>query len=204
MVSAAPHQSKACGIFALRLLCLLCLLEAFSFSAVVAGPEDSSANCQDVTLPQDIRDTLQRRFAGWKIQLSRDLRPEARKVWAQTTPLACPGIASGHFADSRGITYALLLVPADSSVTGYELVAFSAPPKLTFYGYKLLGQAEVDTGSVFILSVPVERVLDRDARKQLRPKTDDAVSLVHVDGKDTFQNVFFWNGDSYGHTQLAF
>src|ERR1700761_430524 len=174
MVPAPPHQSNAWSPYALGLLSLLCIFGAFPFSAVVAGPEDVAGSCQDVTLPQDIRDTLQRRFPGWKIQLSRDLRPEARKAWMQTTPLTCPGVASGHFADSKGVSYALLLVPADSSVTGYELVAFTAPPKLTFYGYKLLDQAEADTGSLFILSVRVDQVLDRDARKQLRPKTDDA------------------------------
>jgi hypothetical protein len=193
-------------MFAPGLLWVACLLQACPLfaAAATAAPDDVPGTCQDVVLPQDIRHTLERRFAAWKIQMARDLLPEARQAWALTTPLACPGIASGHFADSRAVAYALLLVPANRSVTGYLLVAFSAPPKQPFYSFKLLDQAEIGAGAAFILPVDVDRVFNRDLQKQLRPKAEEAVSLVHVDRKEAFQTIFFWKGDSYEHTQMNF
>jgi hypothetical protein len=200
----SARQSRLRCVLATSLVWALGVLGTCAYSAAVAAPEDAAGNCEDVTLPKDIHDTLGRRFAGWKIQLSRDLLPDARKIWAATTPLVCPGVASGHFADSKTVSYALLLVPTDKSVTGYQLVTFTAPPKHDFYGYKLLDQADTDAGTKFIVAAAIERVFDKDTQKKLRPKTSDAVALVQTDAKPAAQTVFFWTGESYGSVPMSF
>src|SRR3984885_15851254 len=97
-------------------LSLLSGLSCFQYAPFVAAAVDADEAlglCQAETLPKDIRDTLERRFYGWKVQDSSNLLPKARQKWAGITPLACPGIAAGHFEDSHSVAYALLLIPSD-------------------------------------------------------------------------------------------
>jgi hypothetical protein len=160
--------------------------------------------CQIETIPKDIRDTLERRFYGWKVQDSSNLLPKVRQKWAATTALACPGIATGHFEDSRSVAYALLLVPVDRSANGYKFVVFNAPSGQSFYGFKMLDQAAINASTFFIHTVAVDRVFDSALKKQFRPKGNDAIMLAFADDRTASQNIFFWKGDSYDHAQIDY
>jgi hypothetical protein len=189
---------------------MLSLLSGMSFFAHVSlvsaavDADDALSLCQIDTLPKDIRDTLDRRFYGWRVQEAINLLPKARQKWAATAPLACPGIAAGHFEESRSVSYALLLVPGDRATSGYKFVVFSAPKGQSFYGFKLLDQGDINASGYFIHSAAIERVLDGDHKKRLKPKGSDGIVLFAVDDKGEAQSVFFWNGESYDHAQVDY
>jgi hypothetical protein len=181
---ASLRTSNARYALVLSLLSGLSFFQHASFASAAVDADDALGLCQIETLPKDIRATLERRFYGWKVQDSTNLLPRARQKWAAIAPLGCPGIAAGHYQDSRSVSYALLLVPLDRSANGYKFVVFSAP--------------------FFIHAVAVDRVFDGDLRKKFRPKGSDGILLAFVDDKTPTQNVFFWTGESYDHAQVDF
>src|ERR1700761_7550325 len=199
----ASRASHARYCLVLSLLSGLSFFQHASVAAAVDA-DDALGLCQVESLPKDIRDTLERRFYGWKVQDSSNLLPRVRQRWATIAPLACPGIATGHFEDSRSVAYALLLVPVDRSANGYKFVVFSAPSGQSFYGFKMLDQAPLNASSFFIHSVAIDRVFDGALKKQFKPKANDGVVLFYVEDKLPTQNVFYWKGDSYDHAQVDY
>src|SRR3954462_8100855 len=157
---ASRSASYARSALVLSLLSGLSLFQHASFATAGVDADDALGLCQVETIPKDIRDTLERRFYGWKGQDSSNLLPKVRQKWAATAPLACPGIATGRFEESRSVAYALLLVPVDRSANSYKFVVFSAPAGQSFYGFKMLDQASINASSLFIHSVAIDRVFD--------------------------------------------
>jgi hypothetical protein len=201
---ASLRRSNARYALVLSLLSGLSFFQHAPFASAAVDADDALGLCQIETLPKDIRATLERRFYAWKVQDSTNLLPRARQKWAAIAPLACPGIAAGHYQDSRSVSYALLLVPVDRSANGYKFVVFSAPSGQSFYGFKVLDQSPNNASAFFIHAVAVDRVFDSDLRKKFRPKGSDGILLAFVDDKTPTQNVFFWTGDSYDHAQVDF
>lgn len=201
---ASLRASYARYTLVLSLLSGLTCFQYAPFVGAAVDADDALGLCQADTLPKDIRDTLERRFYGWKVQDSSNLLPKARQKWATIAPLACPGIATGHFEESRSVSYALLLVPVDPSAGGYKFVVFSAPSGQSFYGFKMLDQTASNASAAFIHSVAVDRVFDSGLKKQFRPKENDAILLAYADDKSASQTVFYWKGDSYEHAQIDF
>jgi hypothetical protein len=201
---ASQRASYARYTLVLSLLSGLSCFQYAPFVAAAVDADDALGMCQIDTIPKDIRDTLERRFYGWKVQDSSNLLPKARQKWTTIAPLACPGIATGHFEESRSVSYALLLVPVDRSTNGYKFVVFSAPSGQSFYGFKMLDQAAMNASAFFIHTVAVNRVFDSSLRKQFRPKGNDAILLAYADDRTASQNVFYWKGDSYDHAQVDF
>jgi hypothetical protein len=201
---ASLRASNARSALVLSLLSGLSFFQHASFASAAVDADDALGLCQIETVPKDIRATLERRFYGWKVQDSTNLLPRARQKWAAIAPLACPGIAAGHYEDSRSVSYALLLVPVDRSANGYKFVVFSAPAGQSFYGFKVLDQSSMNASAFFIHAVAVDRVFDSDLKKKFRPKGSDGILLAYVDDKIPTQNVFFWTGESYDHAQVDF
>src|ERR1700716_302518 len=201
---ASLRTSNARYALVLSLLSGLSFFQHASFASAAVDADDALGLCQVETLPKDIRATLERRFYAWKVQDSANLLPRARQKWAAIAPLACPGIAAGHYQDSRSVSYALLLVPVDRSANGYKFVIFSAPSGQSFYGFKVLDQSPNNASAFFIHAVAVDRVFDSGLRKKFRPKGSDGILLAFVDDKTPTQNVFFWTGESYDHAQVDF
>ncbi|MFL6600325.1 MAG: hypothetical protein ACJ8R9_03260 [Steroidobacteraceae bacterium] len=204
MDSASVRASNVRYALVLSLLSGLPFLQHASFASAAVDADEALGLCQVETMPKDIRATLERRFYGWKVQDATSLVPKARQKWASIAPLACPGIAAGHFEDSRSVAYGLLLVPVDRSANGYKFVVFSAPSGQSYYGFKVLDQNSINASALFIHAVAIDRVLDSDLRKKLRTKGSDGILLVVSDDKTITQNVFFWTGDSYDHAQVDF
>jgi len=201
---ASLHASNVRYALVLSLLSGLSFFQHAPFANAAVDADDALGLCQIETLPKDIRATLERRFYGWKVQDSSNLLPKARQKWAAIAPLACPGIAAGHYEDSRSVSYALLLVPVDRSANGYKFVVFSAPSGQSFYGFKMLDQGSINASSFFIHAVGVDRVFDSDLKKRFRPKGSDGILLAIADDRTSTQNVFVWAGQSYDHAQVDF
>jgi hypothetical protein len=201
---ASLRASKARYVLMLSLLSGLSFFQHASLASVAVDADDALGLCQIETTPKDIRGTLERRFYGWKVQESMNLLPKSRQKWSTIAPLACPGIAAGHFEDARSISYALLLVPVDTSASGYKLVVFTAPSGQSFYGFKMLDQGTINASAFFIHTVAVERVFGSDLKKKFHAKNNEALLLAYADDKGSSQNVFFWTGESYDHAQVDF
>jgi len=188
----------------LSLLSGLSFFQHASLASAAVDADDALGLCQIEMIPKDIRDTLERRFYGWKVQDSSNLLPKTRQKWTTLAPLACPGIASGHFEDTRSVSYALLLVPADRGANGYRIVVFSAPSGQSFFGFKMLDQGTTNASTYFIHAVAVDRVFDSALKKKYRPKYNDGLLMSAVDDKGTTQNVYYWTGESYDHAQVDY
>jgi hypothetical protein len=204
MEFASLRASRARYTLVLSLLSGLSFFQHASFASAAVDADDALGLCQVDTIPKDIRDTLERRFYGWKVQDSTNLLPKARQKWSSIAPLACPGIATGRFEESRSVAYALLLVPVDRSANGYKFVVFSAPSGQSFYGFKMLDQAPLNASSFFIHTVAIDRVFDGPLKKQFKPKAGDGILLFYADEKQPTENVFYWKGDSYDHAQIDY
>src|SRR5712672_3640368 len=98
---ASLRASNARYAIVLSLLSGLSFFQHASFASAAVDADDALRLCQIDTIPKDIRATLERRFYGWKVQDSSNLLPRVRQKWASLAPLACPGIATGHFEDSH-------------------------------------------------------------------------------------------------------
>jgi hypothetical protein len=201
---APLRASNARYALVLSLLSGLSFFQHASFASAAVDADDAIGLCQMESHPKDIRATLERRFYGWTVQDSTNLLPKARQKWATIAPPACPGIASGHYEDSRSVAYALLLVPVDHSANGYKFVVFSAPAGQSFYGFKMLASGAINASAFFIHAVTIDRVFDSALKKKYRPKGSDAILLTLLDDKVPTQNVYFWTGDSYDHSQVDF
>jgi hypothetical protein len=201
---ASLRASNARYALVLSLLSGLSFFQHASFAGAAVDADDALGLCQIETLPKDIRATLERRFYGWKVQDSSNLLPKARQKWAAIAPLACPGIAAGHYEDSRSVSYALLLVPVDRSANGYKFVVFSAPSGQSYYGFKVLDQNPMNASALFVHAVAVDRVFGSELKKKFRTKGNDGILLAFTDDKTATQNVFFWTGDSYDHAQVDY
>ena len=201
---ASLRASNARYALVLSLLPGLPFVQHASLARAAVDADDALGLCEVGTLPQDIRGTLERRFYGWKVQDATNLIPRARQKWASIAPLACPGIAAGHFEDSKSVSYALLLVPVDRSANGYKFVVFSAQQGQSFYGFKMLDQGATTASPCFLHTVGMDRVFDSDLRKRFRPKGADGILISNIDDKQATQNVYFWIGDSFDHAQVDF
>ena len=201
---ASLRASNVRYALVLSLLSGVSFFQHASFAGAAVDADDAIGLCQMESLPKDIRSTLERRFYGWTVQDSANLLPRVRQKWASIAPPACPGIAAGHYEDSRSVAYALLLVPVDRSVNGYKFVVFSAPPGQSFYGFRMLATGAMNASAFFIHAVEIDRVFDSDLRKKYRPKGSAGIALAFLDENAPSQNVYFWTGESYDHWQMDF
>ncbi len=201
----APYRQA--GIACASLLMLGCVLLALAPATGEAQQEASDellSLCQVDSLPADIRGSLQRNFGGWKIQEPTDLSPQARSKWASERPLACPGIASGHFQSSRDASYALLLVSADSSSAVFRLLMFTQQAGQKFYGFKVLQQADSGARDFFVRAVPTSRYSEEQSKWTFRARPNDSLLLVYAAEKAEEADLYVWSNDSYQRVQVTY
>jgi len=167
------------------------------FPAVGAG-DQLPDSCGEEGLPADVRSSLGRLFSGWKIQEPTDLTPRARESWAAESPLACPGIATGHFESPKESSYALLLVAANRAK--FRILVFTQQGDQPFYGSTLVDQVDGSASDVFVRTVPTARYLGEQSKWALRSRRPvDSVLLVNAGAGVLQEVVYVWTpgGDSY-------
>jgi hypothetical protein len=104
----------------LRVCCLLfCSILAF----VVPSAAQTHEPC--LALPMLVQRLLDRRFPNLRAKTTSDLTGYDKKLWEETHPRECPGIAAGHFESPNGIAYAVLLIPKSEPISSYRMVVVS-------------------------------------------------------------------------------
>jgi hypothetical protein len=186
-------------------LVLGCSLLAGMAPTLYAAPGDPvelADLCRLDGLPQDIRGSLSRNFAAWKIQEPTDLSTRARTRWGAERPLACPGIAAGHFQDPKNASYALLLIPADHSSSAYKLLIYTQQSGQQFYGFKAVGQMDSGAGDVFVQAVPTVRFFEATSKLVAHSHVSEAVLLV--DSAATQAYLFIYADMSYDREPVTY
>ena len=166
-------------------------------------PDELLTLCRMDTLPQDIRGSLSRNFSAWKIQEPTDLSLRARTRWGAERPLACPGIAAGHFQDSKNASYALLLIPADHSSGAFKFLIYNQQQAgQPYFGFKAAGQQDAGASDVFIATVPTARFFDATSNFVAHSKVPEAVMLVDSAASQSF--LYVWSDGSYERAQVNY
>lgn len=205
MLSASRRRAPFGRALYLSLACCLSLGQITTLHAAANAADVSDellGLCSSDTLPQDIRGSLSRNFATWKIQEPNDLSVRARTRWGSERPLTCPGIAAGHFKDAKTSSYAVLLIPADHSSGAYTLLVYTQQSGQQYYGFKAVTEGDSGASEVFINSVPTSRFFDANTKPAIKSKAGEAIMLV--DSAVTEAYLYVWADLSYEREQVNY
>jgi hypothetical protein len=201
MLFARGQRASLVRVLSVVVSANLFISAVLPFRAATAEPDELLGLCRIEALPQDIRSSLSRNFAAWKVQEPNDLSPRARTRWAAERPLACPGIASGHFHDARNASYALLLIPANHASSAFKLLIYTQQSG-PYYGFKAVGQQDMGASDVFIATVPTVRFFDITSKWVAHSKVAEAVMLVDSAVSESF--LYVWSDISYERAQVNY
>jgi hypothetical protein len=149
-------------------------------------------------LPPDARDVVQRQFPTLRPKKLSDLSGYDKKLWLETHPKACPGIASGNFERSGSVAYAVLLVPTTGDDHIYKIVVVSKVQ--TGYHIRLLeeGKASADSGLVISKEQPGS-YSEFDDGKSVRVLHDG----VNVEWLEKSSVLYYWSQGKYRSIQTS-
>lgn len=199
----ASRRCAALVCTPLALLACVLLLEPTRARAQSAA-DALSALCQLDALPADIRGSLQRNFSAWKIEEPTDLSAPARTKWSAEQPLACPGIAAGHFQNPRDSSYALLLIAADHSSPVFRLIVFTQQAGQKFYGFKVVQQADSGAGDYFVRSVPTSRYSEEQSKWSFHSRPSESLLLMYCADKSPEADLYVWSNESFQRVQVPY
>jgi len=157
------------------------------------------------SLSSDIQNRLKEEYSSWKIQEPADLSQRAREAWEPEKPLACPGIAVGHFESPKTLSYAVLLVPTAHPNEGYRFLVFSQ--KLGQPGYEVRVLDKLDekgAANYYIQGTPISKFFDEPSRKKFQAHTVDGILLVDSAENEYGVEVYFWSGGRYRHEPIDY
>jgi hypothetical protein len=200
MSSARCRRASLGRALSLALGCSF-LFATLGLRAATGEPEELSGLCRLDSLPQDVRGSLTRNFAAWKVQEPANLSVRARTRWGEERPLTCPGIAVGHFQDPKSASYAVLLVPINRVSDAYKLLIYTVQSG-QFYGFKAVAQSETGGSEVFVSSVPTVRFFEATSKWVSRSRVSEAVMLVDSAATQAF--LYIWGDMSYERTQVNY
>jgi hypothetical protein len=157
-------------------------------------------------LPSEIQNRLKEEYGSWKIQEPTDLSQRAREAWEpEKKPLACPGIAVGHFESAKSLSYAVLLVPTGHPDEGYRFLVFSQ--RLGQPGYEVRVLDKLDkkgAANYYVQSAPISKFFDEASRKKFQAHTTDGILLTDSGENEYGVEVYFWSGGNYRHEPIDY
>ena len=170
-----------------------------------AANQKADGLCKVESLPSDIQNRLKEEYGSWKIQEPTDLSQRAREAWEPEKPLACPGIAVGHFESAKTLSYAVLLVPTGHADEGYRFLVFSQTLGQPGYEVRVLDKLD-DKGAAnyYIQSTPISKFFDEPSRKKFQAYTVDGILLVDSAENEYGVEVYFWSGGRYRHEPIDY
>ena len=154
--------------------------------------------CQLDSLPPVIQRHLREEYGSWRIQEPADLSQRAHEAWEPEKPLACPGIAIGHFESAKTLSYAVLLVPRGHADEGYRFLAFSQKPGQQRYEIRVLDKLdEKGAANYYIQSAPISKFFDGPSRRKFQAYTKDGILLTDSGENEYGVEVYFWSAGRY-------
>jgi hypothetical protein len=149
-------------------------------------------------LPPDAGVVLQRQFPTLRPKNLADLSGYDKKLWLETHPKACPGIASGHFEKPGRAGYAILLVARARDGDTYKVAVLSKVE--TEYLVRLLeeGRASADSGLVISKERPGS-YSEFDSGKSVHVLRDG----VNVEWLEKSSVLYYWSHGQYRSIQTS-
>ena len=150
----------------------------------------AQSNVCDV-LPADAKSLLKRRFHDWRPKHLSDLDGYDNKLWLETHPKECPGIAVGHFEQPDRNAYAILLVPKSGVMAGYRIIVLSKPT--SEYAARLLDRADGIDSGLIISKEPRGTYSEFGGGKSVRLTLDG----VNVEWLEKSSVLYYWSRGKY-------
>lgn len=169
------------------------------FLALAPASRAQSNVCQDSVFPLPAKQVLDQRFPDWRPKRTADLSAYDKKLWLETHPKECPGIAVGHFERPDRVAYAILLVPKSGHRASYKIIVLS--DVVDEYAVRLLDHAEGSGGSDSGLVISKEThgtFSDFGNTKSVRLKLD-AVNVAWLEKSSV---LYYWSHARYANFRL--
>jgi hypothetical protein len=159
-------------------------LALFGVQFVLGSP------CEVGLIPEQIRSSLHKRYAGWNVVTPNALSTPDRETWLERYPKECPGIIKGNFSGS-GDGYVLNLIKNKSGTIFQQIVLFQ-PTEEGFTPLEIVPPAA--TAIVVVLrKVPPGRHKPANDEKAISFKTD-AIVISQIDARTI---VYYWDGTRF-------
>jgi hypothetical protein len=151
-------------------------------------------------LPSQPKQLLDQKFSGWQPKSLSDLSEGDKKLWLESNPKKCPGIAVGHFEQTDHVAYAILLVQKSGDDGSYKIIVLS---KLSDgYAVRLLDHSERKSGpdsGLVISREPHGRYSEFGDAKSVRLKLDG----VNVEWLEKSSVLYYWSHGMYRSIQTS-
>jgi hypothetical protein len=151
-------------------------------------------------LPSQAKVLLDQRFPDWRPKHLSDLSGYDKKLWLETHPKGCPGIAVGHFEQPDRVGYAVLLIPKSGHTASYKIIVLSKGSDE--YAVRLLDHAEGTTYSdsgLVISKEPHGTYSEFGDTKSVRLKLDG----VNVEWLEKSSVLYYWEHGKYRSIQTS-
>jgi len=147
-------------------------------------------------LPLQAKGLLDQRFPDWRPKYLSDLSGYDKKLWLETHPKECPGIAVGHFEQPDRAGYAVLLVPKSGHTASKIIVLSKGSDE---YAVRLLDHAEGSTSGLVISKEPHGTYSEFGDTKSVRLKLDG----VNVEWLEKSSVLYYWEHGKYRSIQTS-
>ena len=151
-------------------------------------------------LPSQAKVQLDQRFPDWRPKHLSDLSGYDKKLWLETHPKGCPGIAVGHFEQPERVGYAVLLIPKSGHTASYKIIVLSKGSDE--YAVRLLDHAEGSTYSdsgLVISKEPHGTYSEFGDTKSVRLELDG----VNVEWLEKSSVLYYWERGKYRSIQTS-
>jgi hypothetical protein len=209
-MGAAAASERYLGVTQMNVLRIAFSGMLLLLSMPFLGMETLRANqsprlCNVESLPADIQNRLKEEYDTWKIQEPTDLSQRAHERWESEKPLACPGIAVGHFESAKRVSYAVLLVPTGHADGGYRFLVFSQKAGQPAYETRVVEKLDQNgAANYFIHRTPISKFFDEPSRKKFEAHTVDGILLVDSAENEYGVEVYFLSSGHYRHEPIDY
>jgi hypothetical protein len=160
--------------------------------------------CSVESFPSEIQTRLKTEFSSWKIEGPDGLSTYTRERWKSVKPLACPGIAKGHFDDSDIPSYAILVVSKVNPQSAYKFLIFTRLSGHQFYEPEVLGSGEAGADNFFIHAVRLSKFFDKRSRLKFHAHSQEGILLVDAAENEYGVEVYFRADRTYRHQPIDY
>ena len=171
----------------------LCLIVLFT-----CVPRSWAGACDSITLPTQIKGTLEREFAGWNVVTPELLTSsDDRQIWNENYSSECPGIIRGHFTGPQKVGYAINLIRGSGKTLEQQIVFFG-PTREGFKKRVLDPPSHVDVVTVLRKFAPGV-YKSPDSGRSVRVGFD----TIGVSEIEAGTVVYYWDGKEFSHIEAS-
>jgi hypothetical protein len=174
-----------------RLAVLTCVA-LLLFSSLVIATSVAKDPCDDVLLPEPVRQLLVEKFPKGRALKLFDLSREKQDLWLDSKRRDnCPGIATGNFETKVRLSYALVLIPINKDQPGFKFVVVNV--KESSINFKLLYETDRPSNYPVIYRVPPGKYLDWQRTRSVQLSLDG----IQLEQMEVRAILYYWKDGRY-------